>query len=634
MILRRLAPLSLWTVIVLAVGCGSGDDDPKVGGGAPPPPTTPPLQDPLAPAPAAEPDASIPLESIGLVDQSLHREPTKAAWQGEVFNDLASAQLKALGKILEHPETLSDESVVPFAAAGFQTSSLVPTKLDLAFEDETLVVHRGDPKPGASQGLATALGELIKPLAAATDLRTKFKIFTVGLDAAGEPTSEAYFQISGKTPTGILSRRAKWRCTWDWPSSEETPVLKSIAVSEFEQTAGKTTSGGEPLFVDCTQSVFAGVEAFDAQFNRGMDHWAARLESRYGIGLSGWHGVAVGDANGDGLDDLYVCEPGGLPNRLFIAMPDGAVIDASALSGTDFRLQTQSALFIDLDNDGDQDLVIATTLGVIFMANDGRGNFAVRAKHFVPEAPPMSLSAADYDRDGDLDVYVGCYSLRSASVGSDGTQILGRPIPYHDANNGGRNVLLRNDRNWRFSDATKKLGLDHNGHRFTLAASWEDYDDDGDPDLYVANDYGRNNLYRNDSTPDGDVHFVDVAKEAGVEDISAGMSVSWSDADNDGDRDLYVSNMWSSAGNRITYQRNFLSAASEASRADFQRHARGNSLFLNNGDGTFHDASLEAGVSMGRWAWGSRFADINNDGWQDIIVANGFITQPDDSGDL
>ena len=122
--------------------------------------------------------------------------------------------------------------------------------------------------------------------------------------------------------------------------------------------------------------------------------------------------------------------------------------------------------------------------------------------------------------------------------------------------------------------------------------------------------------------------------EAGVEDMSAGMSVSWSDADGDGDQDLYVSNMWSSAGNRIAYQRQFQRGADQESITGFRRHARGNSLFLNTGDGKFKDVSIEAGVTMGRWSWGSRFADINNDGLQDIIVGNGFITQPYDSGDL
>jgi hypothetical protein len=127
---------------------------------------------------------------------------------------------------------------------------------------------------------------------------------------------------------------------------------------------------------------------------------------------------------------------------------------------------------------------------------------------------------------------------------------------------------------------------------------------------------------------------VDVAAEAGVEDISAGMSVSWGDVNLDGNMDLYVSNMWSSAGNRITYQRQFQPGAGGEAIAAFQRHARGNSLFVNSGDGVFVDASVEAGVAMGRWAWGSRFIDLNNDGLQDIYVANGFITQPDDSGDL
>ena len=178
------------------------------------------------------------------------------------------------------------------------------------------------------------------------------------------------------------------------------------------------------------------------------------------------------------------------------------------------------------------------------------------------------------------------------------------------------------------------IGMDVNNRRFTLASSWEDYDQDGDPDLYVANDYGRNNLYRNDRDSSGNAQFVDVAAEAGVEDMSAGMSVSWSDADGDGDQDLYVSNMWSSAGNRIAYQRQFQKEADQESITGFRRHARGNSLFLNSGNGKFKDVSIEAGVTMGRWAWGSRFADINNDGMQDIIVGNGFITQSGDTGDL
>ncbi len=186
---------------------------------------------------------------------------------------------------------------------------------------------------------------------------------------------------------------------------------------------------------------------------------------------------------------------------------------------------------------------------------------------------------------------------------------------------------MRNDGNWLYTDVTAAIGLDENNTRFSFAASWEDYDNDGDPDLYVANDYGRNNLYKNN-----DGKFDDVAPELGVEDMSSGMSASWGDYNRDGWMDLYVSNMFSAAGNRITYQRQFKSDADANVREQYQRLARGNTLFLNT-HGGFSDVSEDAGVTMGRWAWGSRFADINGDGWQDLLVANGFITT-EDSGDL
>jgi hypothetical protein len=145
----------------------------------------------------------------------------------------------------------------------------------------------------------------------------------------------------------------------------------------------------------------------------------------------------------------------------------------------------------------------------------------------------------------------------------------------------------------------------------------------------VANDFGRNNFYQNN----GGV-FEDIAAGAGVEDISAGMSVSWSDYNQDGLMDVYVGNMFSSAGNRIAYQRQFREGLdAEANRA-MKRHARGNSLFQNRGDGTFEDVTLPAGVNMGRWAWSSHFADVNNDSHEDLLVANGMVTSAEDTGDL
>jgi hypothetical protein len=256
---------------------------------------------------------------------------------------------------------------------------------------------------------------------------------------------------------------------------------------------------------------------------------------------------------------------------------------------------------------------------VLLLENDGTGKFTERARASAPST--TSLSAADFDSDGDLDLYCCGYVLPdSANV---------TPLPYHDANNGRPNTLLRNDgaragEPWSFVDATRESGLDENNRRFSFASSWEDYDDDGDLDCYVANDFGRNNLYRNENG-----HFRDVAAEAGVEDLAAGMGVSWADYDLDGDFDLYVSNMFSSAGERVAYQRRFLDGVDEVTRAGFQRHARGNSLFRNRGDGTFEDVSAHAGVTMGRWAWGSIFTELDEDGWPDLFVPNGFVTGSD-----
>jgi VCBS repeat protein len=249
---------------------------------------------------------------------------------------------------------------------------------------------------------------------------------------------------------------------------------------------------------------------------------------------------------------------------------------------------------------------------LVLCANDGQGNFTpTNSLQAGTDAAFYSLAAADYDLDGDLDVYAVRY-VQSAY----GQSI---PTPFQDARNGPRNHLLRND-GGVFTDVTDAVGLGQNNDRFSLAASWVDFDGDGDQDLYVANDFGRNNLYRNEGGT-----FTDVAAELGVEDQAAGMGVSWADVDQDGDLDLHVSNMFSSAGLRVAYQDEFRASSTAQARAGARRHAQGNSLFLGGPDG-FRDVSDLAGIRMGRWAWGARFVDFNGDGFEDLIVPNGFMT--------
>jgi Flp pilus assembly protein TadD len=178
-----------------------------------------------------------------------------------------------------------------------------------------------------------------------------------------------------------------------------------------------------------------------------------------------------------------------------------------------------------------------------------------------------------------------------------------------------------------FEDVTAATGMDHNNNRFSFAGAWCDYDFDGWPDLYVANDFGRKNLYRNDHG-----HFRDVAEEAGVEDLGPGMSAAWLDYDGDGRPDLLVSNMWSACGQRIVNDPAFGPVKADASMlAAYQRHVKGNSLFHNEGDGTFKYTGDRQGIEMGHWSWACDGADFDNDGTPEIYIACGMVTNNSNS---
>ncbi len=559
-----------------------------------------------------------------------------AEWASEKLNDFTTAQLKHL---FAEPSSAVVKDVV---APGFRCAALRPTGLRVQFQSASLTVLRAPEPPGANatftgpDGLLAALVALRAEFAREFD---HFKIKTVGVDLPSDPTrsfaTRVLVELCGTPPASEQRRQinASWTCTWarstaapTAPDASTSPRLLGIRVDRHEEVVRRDTRDGRrSSFADGTTAVLGAVPSFTAQQMRGIEYWAQRVTRPGDMHLTGHHGLAVGDVDGDGLDDLYVCDGGSLPNRLYLQNPDATLRDASSESGTDWLEDSRSALLVDLDGDGDQDLVVATIVVIVFAENDGAARFTVRGGH--RGAPyPFSLTAADYDSDGDLDIYACVYAGAGGPSAARGFEARS-PVPYYDANNGGRNVLLENFGAFRFADVTDEVGLDQGGPRWSFAAAWEDYDRDGDPDLYVANDFGRNNLYRNDARPDGSRRFVDVAGAAGVEDQAAGMSVAWADYNRDGRMDLYVGNMFSSAGGRISYQRSFATRQSDAGVASLQRMARGNTLFAAGTEpGRFTDNSEAAGVTMGRWAWSSGFVDVNNDGWEDIVITNGFMT--------
>lgn len=570
----------------------------------------------------------------GAIEAELARlDPLKDEWDTEAFSEQAAAQLKVLGEMICRQDALSVDQPAGLLDVAFSSSPWRPTGLQALLTVPSLVVLRAAAQnaPGDDQGilqspraLQDALASLRAPLRPdqLAAIRVKFKIFHVEPGALSTQT-RAYFQSAAVTAAHSLQQNAVWTCQWKRLEDGSPPRLESIRVSDYEEIATSGEQGS--LFADGTALVLGGNPSYREQLSYSLDHWREILDWRFGLDFIGSHGLAVGDVNGDGLEDVFYCETGGLPNRLFVQQPDGTARDASVESGVDYLEPTHSALLVDLDNDADQDLVLASGRFLLFLENDGAGRFERRTIHDSTSVI-RSITAVDFDQDGALDVYACGYFPRETPADSVG---LGRPMPYHDANNGGRNLLLANRRSWKLEDVTEAVGLEMNNRRFSYAAAWEDFDNDGDLDLYVANDFGRNNLYRNDRG-----RFVDVAASAGVEDIGAGMSVSWGDYNRDGLIDLHVGNMFSSAGQRITGQRQFKDGVSDGTRASYQRHARGNSLFENAGDGTFRDVSIEAAVTVGRWAWSSNFVDVNSDGWEDLLVANGMVTSPEDAEDL
>jgi tetratricopeptide (TPR) repeat protein len=464
-------------------------------------------------------------------------------------------------------------------------------------------------------------------------LRAFSKIVTaefqiIAIDASGAEDSSKLperlqtrirYEIVG-TGAGFYreQRVGNWDMVWVPAASGEFRIRSWRALDE---TQARSSS---PVYVDTTSAALGGNSSYAAQLLHGTDYWRTVLDGASGIDIYGHNGVSVADIDNDGFDDLYVCQPAGLPNRLYRNRGDGTFEDITESSGLGILENTACALFADFSNRGRQDVIVVRANGPLLFLNEGGGKFRQKNDAFQFANPSQgtftSAAAADYDRDGLLDVYFCLYAYYQ------GTGQYKYPSPYYDAENGPPNFLMRNQGDGTFRDVTAAASMNQNNTRYSFCCGWSDYNRDGWPDLYVVNDFGRKNLYRNN----GDGTFTDVAAQAATEDVGAGMSVSWLDYDNDGAQDLYVGNMWTAAGERISTQDIFKKDSSGEVRALYQRHAMGNSLFRNTlHTGTaFDDATKASGSGMGRWSWSSDAFDFDHDGFPDLYIANGMVSGP------
>ncbi len=318
-------------------------------------------------------------------------------------------------------------------------------------------------------------------------------------------------------------------------------------------------------------------------------------------------GVAVADYDRDGdLDIYFVAQDYYDPtdsttfNHLYRNNGDGTFTDVTVEAGVmstlsltawDFMGNRSGAAWGDFDNDGYPDLYLTNNGANELYHNQGDGTFIEIAEQAGVQGNPYGFdhhaSACwwDFDLDGDLDLYISVW--RNAN-----------DLQF------GHNILYENLGDGTFRDISEQSGL--NDREATWASLPFDATGDGLPDLYVVNDYGPNHLFANN----GDGTFTDMTAAVALEDTGNGMGVAIGDINNDGLFDIYCTNIegvfWEGDPNKPTY----------------------NPLFINNGDGTFSNKTLEYGVAGTGWGWAAEFFDSDHDGDEDLYAVNGFLIEP------
>lgn len=281
-------------------------------------------------------------------------------------------------------------------------------------------------------------------------------------------------------------------------------------------------------------------------------------------------GVAFGDYDNDGDEDLYISIING-PNQLYENLGNGQFVNVAQAAGVAFGSGSRSSVWGDINNDGWLDLYVSNNeKNDALYLNNGDGTFTdmtLDAGIINVGARPLSVNMCDVDLDGFVDIYV--------------------------ANFRKENILFRNNGNLTFSNYTYPYNVRDDSH--SMGAVFFDYDNDGDSDLYLTHDGGIPNiLYQNN----GKGYFTDVSAQTGTNYAGQGMGTDFGDVNNDGFFDLYVTNLYE------------------------------NVLYLNNGDGMFTDIANSAGVDDYGMGWSTNFVDFDNDGKLDIYVANDSYFSP------
>lgn len=316
-------------------------------------------------------------------------------------------------------------------------------------------------------------------------------------------------------------------------------------------------------------------------------------------------GVTVGDYDGDGFDDIFVTRVD-QTDLLFQNQGDGTFIDVSKQVGLTNIESSTGANWVDIDNDDDLDLIVATINEEHLTLY--KNQYAILEKFEFLSEPHQAYGFAvgDFDQDKFIDVYTNEWGFPQGS-----SRLL-------------RNLGDQGDQ--LFEDVTDGAGLDMPYlSEYIFESTFGDFDNDGFLDLYVASDFGTSRLFWNN----GDGTFTDGTVESGVGEEENAMGIAVADYDNDGDFDIYVTSIFDGdvyTENQEVIERCFDKASEVCDPgATMEMGWTGNRLYRNDGNREFTDVTSEAGVRDGGWGWGAQFFDYDNDGDQDLLSTNGWV---------
>ena len=422
--------------------------------------------------------------------------------------------------------------------------------------------------------------------------------------------------------------------------------VTSQAITDAETFKKLSTASHEELIIQRCDELEESVRQADAaggQYQKQKQEMVANFAARSDFkGCNDWTSVgqypAVSsvDFNQDGFDDLFVTDRW-QPPQMLRSNGDGTFTDVTSEIGLDLEEMVTCGYFFDYDNDGDSDLMLGLSLVPSLFYENQDGKFIPHAEinQVLKDARCVNaISIADINRDGLLDMYLSTYATGTGPIEdwigfitTEKEQLktrlkIERADKFVDRG-GPPNILLMN-RGGKFEWV--KISDELKQYRGSYQSSWVDYDSDGDPDLYICNDFAPDVFLRNDTVRGSfKPEFVDVTPDIiPTMDMGFGMGCSWGDFNNDGDLDLYVSNMYSKAGNRIVDQ-------VEGSDPRLKVSAHGNFLFENEGGKFRQIAGPDEGqqhVARVGWSFGGQFADFDNDGELDLYVPSGCYSAP------